>query len=809
MSTAGAPGRRPLAATYRLQLRAEFTFDDAAAVVPHVAALGATHLYLSPILQAAPGSAHGYDVVDHSRLSADLGGREGFMRLVAAARAAGLGIVVDVVPNHVAIPTPAWRNPVLWKVLREGPAVPEAGWFDVDWSAEDRAILMPILGEPIGRCLREGTIALDRSGDEPLVRYFDHVLPVRPGTDHLPLPELLDRQWYRLAHWKVADEELNYRRFFDVDTLAGIRMERPEVFEATHRVLLDLHAEGAIDGFRIDHPDGLADPRGYLRRLREATGGAWVVVEKILEGDERLPADWDCDGTTGYDALNRVMAVLVDVAGAEPLTAVWTGLAGGPRTFHEVAEEAKREVLAGPLRAEVNRLVALVAAICQDDIMLRDHTRRAIEEALVELLVAFPVYRAYVVPGEAPSAEAAGWVEGAAAAARERLPERAEEVDLLADLALGRRGRGPMRDEFCVRFQQTCGPVMAKGVEDTAFYRYFRLAALNEVGGEPGVLGIPADALHAWAEARQSTHPRGMTSLTTHDTKRSEDVRARLVALAEIGEEWAAEARALHEATAPLRTAEGRPHPADELLLWQTLVGAWPIDAERLVPYLQKAVREGKLRSSWTSPDEAYEAALQAVAEGVLADEALRRRVAALVERLAPATRANVLSQKLLQMVLPGVADVYQGTELVTLSLVDPDNRRPVDYDERRARLARLDGGGAPADLDDEKLLVTSRALRLRREHPGWFAGPEAGYAALPAGSVHAVGVLRAGRVAAVATRLPIGLERAGGWGSATVALPEGRWRDALGERTLDGGLLPVAEVLGRLPVALLVREGG
>lgn len=807
-SHAGAT-RAPIAATYRLQLRAEFDFDDAAAAAPRIAALGATHLYLSPILQAGPGSAHGYDVVDHQRVSADLGGAEGFARLARAAREAGLGIVVDVVPNHVAIPTPAWHNPVLWSVLRDGPAAPEARWFDVDWTAGDRALLMPVLGGPIGRCLRDGEIALDTSGDEPLVRYYDHAFPVRPGTEGLPLAALLDRQWYRLAHWRVADEELNYRRFFDVDTLAGVRVELPEVFTATHRVLLDLHERGDLDGFRIDHPDGLADPRGYLRRLAEATGGTWVVVEKILEGDEALPADWPCHGTTGYDALNRVMGVLVDPAGAEALGDTWTAVGGAPRAFAEAAEAAKRQVLGGPLRAEVNRLVDLAAAICHADIMLRDHTRRALEEALVEMLVAFPVYRAYVIPGEEPAPAARAHLRHAASQARTQVPGRADEVDLLTDLALARGTRDALRDEFCIRFQQTCGPVMAKGVEDTAFYRHLRLSALSEVGGDPGTFGIDPDRLHAWAHARQAGHPFGMTSLTTHDTKRSEDVRARLVVLSELADEWHAQVLAWHEAAGPLRTGEGRPHPADEYLMWQTLVGAWPIGPERLWPYLQKALREAKQRSAWTAPDEDYEASLRALAEGVLADPALSGGVASFVQRLAPATRANILSQKLLQLALPGVVDVYQGTELVSLSLVDPDNRRPVDHEERRRRMERLDAGAAPADLDDEKLLVTMRALRLRREHPGWFASPGATYEALPSGSVHAIGMLRAGRVAAVATRLPVGLERGGGWGGGGIALPAGRWRDVLTGHAVDGGVVPLEHVLQHMPVALLVREDG
>ena len=357
-----------------------------------------------------------------------------------------------------------------------------------------------------------------------------------------------------------------------------------------------------------------------------------------------------------------------------------------------------------------------------------------------------------------------------------------------------------------MRFQQTTGPAMAKGVEDTAFYRYLRLAALNEVGGDPGTLGVEPDRLHAWAAAQQERHPLAMTGLTTHDTKRSEDVRARLVALSELGDEARDEALAWQEAVGGLRAGDA-PHPADVHLLWQTLIGAWPIGMDRLGPYLEKALREAKLRTSWVSPDPVYEAALIELAGAALEDPAARGRIEALVARLGPATRSNVLSQKLLQLMLPGVADCYQGTELMTLSLVDPDNRRPVDFEERGRRLARLDGGAAPDDLDDEKLLVTSRALRLRREHPEWLAGPLASYAALPTGSSHAIGMLRAGRVAAVATRLPIGLERAGGWGAATLALPEGHWRDLLGGGVVEGGLVPLAELLSDLPVALLVRE--
>ncbi|HUR75887.1 MAG TPA: alpha-amylase family glycosyl hydrolase, partial [Sporichthya sp.] len=369
----------PLTSTYRLQLGPDLTFSDAARSVPYLADLGISHLYLSPILQATPGSTHGYDVVDHTRLSDDLGGRDGFSALCAAARDAGLGIVVDVVPNHMALPTPASLNAPLWSVLRDGPGSPYARWFDVDWTVPDRAMLMPLLGRRIGECLAAGEISVDLSGTEPLVRYYDHVLPVRPGTEELDLPTLLDRQWYRLAYWRVADEELNYRRFFDIDTLAALRVENDEVFHDSHRLLAELVRDGLIQGLRVDHPDGLADPHGYLTRLQEITGGCWVVVEKILEAEEELPVDWACAGTTGYDALLRAGGVFADPAGLAPMVEVWQRLssadgADSSPNYPEVVEAAKRAVVRDHLYAEVERLVTLLADICHDDIVLRDHT---------------------------------------------------------------------------------------------------------------------------------------------------------------------------------------------------------------------------------------------------------------------------------------------------------------------------------------------------------------------------------------------------------------------------------------------------
>ncbi|MDP9393935.1 MAG: malto-oligosyltrehalose synthase [Actinomycetota bacterium] len=786
-------------------MRREFDFDALAAEVDYLAALGVSHAYLSPVLQAVPGSTHGYDVVDHSQLSDDLGGGEGYVRLFERLVETGLGTVADVVPNHVAVPTPASLNAPLWSVLREGPESPYAGWFDADWEMQEGALLMPVLGKRIGECLRDGEITLDASGEEPVLRYYDHVFPIRPGTQALPLDELLERQWYRLAYWRVADEELNYRRFFDVDTLAGLRVERDEVFAESHALLVAMVREGSLDGLRIDHPDGLADPRGYLRRLHDATEGSWVVVEKILEGNEALPQDWPCSGTTGYDALHQIAGVLLDQGGEATLTTLYQQLTGEPAEFGPVVEEAKRAVVEHGLYAEVNRLVELLAAICHEHVALRDHTRRGLREALVELLVAFPVYRAYVAPGEEPPARSVEVLEQAAETAKTRLPEEQHAtVELLRDLALGRHGRGRQRDEFVVRFQQTCGPVMAKGVEDTAFYRWFRLSALNEVGGDPAHFGRTVEEFHAWCARQQRDWPVAMTTLTTHDTKRSEDVRARLAVLSELSREWGGAVTSWRAASAPYR-----PELLDantEYLLWQTLVGTWPIEEDRLVGYLEKATREAKRHTSWTDQNADYDTAVREFASAVLRDESVRAQVEDFLARAEPAVRCNVLSQKLLHLTMPGVPDVYQGTEHVDLSLVDPDNRRPVDYGVRREALRRLDAGEAPKTLDEEKLLVTSRALRLRREHPEWF-GVRSGYEPLDTTSPHAVAFARSGSVVTVATRLPVGLERSGGWGDATITLPDGRWTDVLAGGSYAGGEVALGELLSSYPVSLLVRR--
>ena len=820
------PGRPVPVSTYRLQLTEDFTFDDAAARVDYLASLGVTHLYLSPILTAAPGSTHGYDVVDHGEISPALGGRAAFDRLVAAAHAAGLGIVVDVVPNHMAVPTPVWHNKALWSVLAHGPDSPYASWFDVDGTGGESVLLMPVLGSRVGAVLAAGELSVDTmeipglDGPQTVLRYFDHVFPVRPGTEHLPLGELVDRQHYRLAYWRVANEELNYRRFFDVGTLAAVRVEDPEVFDATHALLTDLVRSGAVDGLRIDHPDGLADPSGYLSRLATATDDAWVAVEKILAPAEELPDDWATAGTTGYEAAWRVNQVFVDPGGAGELGAVMHRLTGdAPDALPALVDEAKREIVTGVLYAEVDRLADLAADICRADVRLRDHTRRSLRDCLVELIVAADRYRYYVVPGEPVAPDAAAAFAECVARARTHLEgDRLETLDLLADLLMGReagsagRTHEPRRDELVVRFQQTCGAVMAKGVEDTAFYRWTQLVCLTEVGGAPERFAISPDELHAWAARAQHRTPVAMTTLSTHDTKRSEDVRARLGVLSELPAEWSELVEQVRAATADHRSGvDGR----TENLLWQTLAGTWteagPIDVDRLTTYLTKAVREAKQHTSWTSVDEAYESAVLDLARAALDEPAVVDAYTGWVRASAAGVRAAILGTKLVQLTLPGVADVYQGTEVPAPALVDPDNRRPVDFERLAAALERLDTE-QPRGPADEKLLVTSRALRVRRALASAFVGPQAGYLPVPTSTSAALAFARTadGEPAAitVVTRLALALERLGGWGEHTVVLPAGTWRDVLTERDVPGGSVRLADLLQALPVALLVPAG-
>jgi (1->4)-alpha-D-glucan 1-alpha-D-glucosylmutase len=751
--------------TYRLQLRADFDFRDAAAVVPYLSDLGVSHVYCSPVLQAAPGSAHGYDVVDHSRLSEDLGGDAGWAELVAACEQYGLGLVIDVVPNHMAWPTPERLNPVLWDVLRHGRASPYADWLDVDWEAQGGKILLPVLGKPLRDAVADGEVVVDRVAE--LVRYYDHEFPMAQGT------LTLDEQHYRLAHWRTGNDELNYRRFFDVTTLMGVRVELPEVFEATHRSLLDL--PGPVDGWRIDHPDGLANPGGYLDDLAAASRDKWVVVEKILGGQESLPRSWKCAGTTGYDALNMVTAVLIDAPEGGPDDD------GGDAPPFTTIPAAKRLVVQTLLGSEVDRVVRELLA--DPDAAGADLNARSLREAVELFLAEMPVYRAYPEEPDAARAvierarEQAHWLTRGRSELR-----RGREVDWVAAHALG-----------SVRLMQTAGPVMAKGVEDTAFYRDAEMLALKEVGSDLYRIweGLEPAPWHRFCEQLASDWPATMTTLSTHDTKRSEDVRARLVTLLELPEEW-------QTAVAEWQRAIGlmSSRPRIRSFIWQNLVAAWPISEERLQAYLVKANREAKLATTWTEPNASFEESVHRYIERIYANDALMNDINRFVaENVRAPGLSNSLSQKLLQLTMPGVADIYQGCELESYALVDPDNRRPVDYDERRRKLA---------SLDDPKLLVTATAARLRRDRPELVGAPYTPIEVTGDAYEHAIAFRRGEDIATVVTRLPVRLARRGGWGDTRVALPGDGWHDLLTDRDVID--VSLATLLDRLPVALLVR---
>ena len=764
----------PPASTYRVQVAPDFDLHAAAGLVDYLASLGVTHFYSAPLLTAASGSTHGYDVVDHRAADPARGGEAGRQELVGALRRHGLGLVVDLVPNHAGVAVPA-ENVAWWDVLRLGPQSAYARWFDVDWSRS--RLLLPVLAD--------SPDALDdlrlESGQ---LSYFDKRFPLAPGTEGLDDPRRAhEHQHYELVSWRRADIEPSYRRFFAISSLAALRVEEPAVFDATHAEVLRWVVAGEVAGLRIDHPDGLTDPAGYLRRLAaraeaaaSAAGqpGPWIVVEKVLEPGEELPA-WPVAGSTGYDALAEVDSVLVDPAGEEPFTELDTRLSGARTRWPDLVHDSKLDVATGMLRAEVVRLARLVPDVPNA------------EAALSELLACFPVYRSYLPDG-------AEHLLAAETAARSRRPDLAAALDRLVP-----RLADP-DDPLAMRFQQTSGAVMAKGVEDTAYYRWTRFVALNEVGGDPDRFGLPLAEFHAALDRRQHRHPAGMTTLSTHDTKRSADVRARLAVLAELPAEWAAAVERWSAAAPPPDGALGH-------LLWQSVAGAWPLSRQRLHAYLEKAMREARTRTSWSDPDAAFEARMHAAADAVFDSPSLRSDVESFVGMVTPYGWSNSLTATLVQLTMPGVPDTYQGGELWDLSLVDPDNRRPVDFGLRRSLLSRVDGGWQPP-VDESgavKLLVVSRALRLRRDRPSAFSTYQPLLATGTAAD-HAVAFTR-GNAVTVGTRLPVRLERNGGWRDTVLPLPEGAWTDVLTGRSVGGGDVPVADLLATYPVALLTRR--
>ncbi len=977
--------RRP-ASTYRLQLTGEFGFAQAAATVPYLRELGITDVYLSPILAAAPGSSHGYDVVDHGRLAPELGGEEGYARLCAALAEAGLGQLVDWVPNHMGLgPRNAW-----WmEVLENGPSSRFAPFFDVDWRPAKaelaNKVLVPVLGDQYGIVLEKGELQLVRDGGSFFVTYHDHRFPVAPRsvpqvlrhrledlrarlgpeepsvwelesictsleklaprseTDphkvaerarekevakrrllalcdgapaiqaHLDasvalfaglpgeprsfdlLDRLLDSQAYRLAFWRVAGEEINYRRFFDVNGLAAIRMEDERVFDEAHRLVLGLVRRGLVNGLRIDHPDGLYDPTAYFRRLQgavllehartlaeagghplgEAVAAAlrvrialglergelparplFVLAEKILSVREPMPESWAIDGTTGYEFLAGASGLFVDGSAEASFTRGYAHFTGLPERFAEVANAKKRIITSSSMASEVNVLARRLGRISETNRRTRDFTVNELRRALVEFVASFPVYRTYLTPAGEVDDRDRRYVEDTLRRARRRSPTTDPSIyDFLSDVLLLRYPDGLSEAErrewleFTLKLQQVTGPVKAKALEDTAFYSYGRLVALNEVGGDPGEFGTSPAAFHELNAARRAAWPGSLAATSTHDTKRSEDVRVRIAALSEVPREWRGlvVGWARHNDSFRTAVADGdrTPDRNDELLLYQTLVGtfpdaparpgseAWQAWAARVDAYMQKALREAKVHSSWTNIDVEYESAVSRFAGAVLASPEFLASFVPFARRVAAAGRLSSLSLTALKLASPGPCDVYQGCELWDLSLVDPDNRRPVDWalrrrllDEVRRRVAegpveRAAYAGEvslPEALPDgrAKLLLLREGLHLRRARPGLFL--EGDYLPLTAEGPHADHVVafarrHAGRaLVCVAPRLTLGLLDAAGGGPIAwqgwLTLPAGipkDLRDAVTGARRTGPALDLKDVLGGFPAALLV----
>ncbi|RXH57200.1 malto-oligosyltrehalose synthase [Granulicella sibirica] len=874
--------------TYRLQLHKGFTFDDAAAIAEYLSALGISHAYCSPYLQAAPGSMHGYDVVDHRHVNEELGGAAGHTRLCKALGDNGLGQVLDIVPNHMSL---GQENHLWWDVIENGSTSRYASFFDIDWNPQEERlrdkVLVPILGDQYGVVLSAGEIRVTRRGNCFFVECAGQRLPVAPNSlpafltkaaeyaksdelnfisasyGRLPVPAFADRrrildrnrdkvvlndllkrlcaeqpgvcegidrsmnelnqnldglddflnqQNYRLAYWKTADQQLGYRRFFDVNTLIGLRVELDYVFDETHELLVKWLRQGVLDGIRVDHPDGLRDPLEYFKRLRNAAPNAWIIGEKILEPGEFLRENWPIQGTSGYDFLNVAAGVLLDPVGMAKLNDIYARFTGEPTDFPTIAHDKKIAVTQEALGSDVNRLTSLFVDVCEQNRDHRDSTRTEIRRALREVASCFSVYRTYVVPerGEMTD-EDCEVVELAVKCAKDNKPEIGGGLfDFIGDV-LTLKVTGKLESEFVLRFQQFTSPVMAKGVEDTAFYCYNRLTGMCEVGGDPGRNGYSVAEFHAYSEKMQATHPATMVTLSTHDTKRADDVRARLAVLSEIPEEFGATVERWTIANDKYKT-NGLPDRNSEYFFYQTLIGAWPLSLERAKQYMQKAMREAKQKTSWVANNQEFEDALNKFMESVLDDMVFMRAMESFVTGINRAGRMNSLTQTLLKYTSPGVPDLYQGSEIWDHSLVDPDNRRPVDYDLRRKLLKEIPLL-TPREIMDRmedglpKMALIRGALHLRREKPEWF-GPEAEYVALTATGPkadHAIAYRRGGRVVTVAPRLTVSL---GNWDGTTVTLPKGDWRNRVTGEILAGGEVPIEQLLHQFPVALLTLEG-
>ena len=758
----------PVLSTYRLQMRGDsFTFADAEDLLPYLDDLGVSHLYLSPILTAAQGSTHGYDVTDPTTVSAALGGADGLARLSSAAHKRKIGLIVDIVPNHVGVEKPQ-QNPWWWDVLTHGKSSAYSSYFDIDWDLDGGRIVLPVLGS-------DDDIA-DLEVDGDVLRLGDLAYPIAPGSGSGSGPQVHARQHYRLTGWRSG--RCGYRRFFSITSLAGLRQEDRAVFDATHVEVGRWFREGLVDGVRIDHPDGLSDPAGYLEWLRELAGPqAWIVIEKILAVDEALEPTLPVAGTTGYDALREVGGVFIDPAGAGTLTDLFDAAGVAYDALPESARRLKAEAATDTLSSELDRVRRTVVAATGTD-------HPDLPDAVATLLSHIEVYRSdyQALSAVLPTAFA------------DTASERPELATPLAIVAAALA----VSTEANVRLQQLCGAATAKSMEDCLFYRDARLVSLNEVGGEPGRFGVSVAEFHQRAAVRASMWPHTMVALSTHDTKRGEDVRARIGVLSQVPSLWA-------ELVGKWALAAPPPDAVTGLFLLENVFGVWPVGGtidtslrQRLHAYAEKAIRESALHTSWNEPDADFEAAVHTWLDAVL-DGPIGTEMTSLVARLDLHARSDSLGQKLIALTAPGVPDVYQGTELWDDSLVDPDNRRPVDYGARAQALKTL---------RHPKIRVVAGALRLRRDRATSFT--DGGYTPVSAdgpAAGHLVAFLRGDDVLTAVSRHTVLLSETG-WGDTALALPPGQWTDRISGAQFSDQI-QAAELFADLPVALLERSGG
>lgn len=877
----------PPSSTYRLQLNPKFTLDDAAALTDYLCSLGISHLYASPYLQAAPGSTHGYDVVDPRAVSAELGGAEAHERLHQKLQECGMGQVLDIVPNHMSL---ARTNLYWWDVLENGPCSRYARYFDVAWEEAEphlrNKILVPILASQYGRMLNDGKIKLVREDFRFEIHYEDHRLPISPhslgkllasaadvansdelrflshalaalpcplmcdipgiearhhdktvlhellqrlcrehatacsGIDRVverinatpdSLDEFLEMQNYRLSWWHTGQQNLGYRRFFDVNTLVGVRVGDERVFHETHELYFNWIRQGILSGVRVDHPDGLRDPKLYFERLRANAPDAWIVVEKILASHEALPSSWPVDGTTGYEFINQVNGLMIAPQGLSALDRFYTSFTGQTASYAQLCHDSKIQITQTTLGSDVNYLTSLFASICESNREYRDYTRVEVRRAIREIAASFSVYRTYVCPErDEVSADDAASIERAIESAKSiRVDVEGNLFNFIRDVLL-LRVKGERESEFVYRFQEFTGAVMAKGVEDTAFYCYNRLVSLNEVGGNPGDPLITLAEFHGNNQRAQSLQPYRMVSLTTHDTKRSEDVRARLNVLSEAPQLFADAVQRWSELMRPMRSAVLDRNT--EYFYYQTLIGAWPISVERATAYMEKATREAKQQTSWTNPNPEFDEALRHYIRDTLEHAPFVQKIENFVASIREAGYINSLAQTLLKCTVPGLPDTYQGSELWDLRLVDPDNRTPVDFDQRRTLLRELPSLKPAAIMQRmadgmPKLWIIQRALALRKQRPEAF-GKEGTYAPLLAignRAEHCIAFLRGQDIITIVPRLPYTL--AGQWQQTTLDLPPGNWHNILTGEAHTGGIQQLDTLLSIFPVALLARE--